>query len=232
MERSDMKNKTFIFLLTLVGIFIGLFMYFKSSVQSQNRPSIGMEDKNVNLNSFRVVPVENSILIKFHSPIKGPMSARVTLVEFLDPECEACAAMYPYVKKISKEFENDLRVVIRYMPFHKNSKYVANILEGARAQNKYWEALELLFATQNKWANHHNPQPELIPELLKPLNLNMEKIITDAKVGKYDQLINEDFEDGKKIGVLGTPTFFINGKILEELGYESLRSSIETIINQ
>lgn len=227
-----MKNKSFILLLAIVGIFVGLFVYFKKDVSPSSGPSAPVTQNGAPENSFRVVPVENSILIKSHSPIKGPFSAKATLVEFLDPECEACAAMYPYVKKVAKEFEKDLRIVVRYMPFHKNSKYVANILEGARAQNKYWEALELLFATQNQWANHHNPQPDLIPQILKPLGLNMEKIIADAQAGKYDQQINEDLEDGKKVGVRGTPTFFVNGKLLEELGYESLRSAIEQTISK
>lgn len=225
-----MKNKSFILLLAIVGIFVGLFVYFKKDVSQSSGPSAPVAQSEASQNSFRVVPVENSVLIKSHSPIKGPFAAKATLVEFLDPECEACAAMYPYVKKVAKEFENDLRVVVRYMPFHKNSKYVANILEGTRAQNKYWEALELLSATQNQWANHHNPQPDLIPQILKPLGLNMEKIVADAKAGKYDQQINEDLEDGKKVGVRGTPTFFVNGKMLEDLGYEALRYSIEQSI--
>lgn len=226
-----MKNKSFIFLLAIVGVFIGLFVYLKKDIQTQGVSSAGGKSETAP-SSFRVVPFENSVLIKSHSPIKGPFSAKATLVEFLDPECESCAAMHPYVKKVTKEFEKDLRVVVRYMPFHKNSKYVANILEGARAQNKYWEALDLIFATQRQWADHHNPKPELIPEILKPLGLNMEKIVADAKSGKYDKQINEDLEDGKKIGVSGTPTFFVNGKMLEELGYESLRSTVAQTINR
>lgn len=217
-------------MVAIIVVFAGLFLFLKKEAPLHAPSTVGQTEANQS--SFRVVPIENSILIKPHSPIKGPFAAKVTLVEFLDPECESCAVMYPYVKKVAEEFEKDLRVIIRYMPFHGNSRYVANILEGARAQDKYWEALELLFATQNQWADHHNPRPELIPEILKPLRLNMDKIITDAKAGKYDQQINEDLEDGKKIGVRATPTFFINGNALEELGYESLRSSIEEAINK
>lgn len=221
-----MKNKSFYVALGIMGLFLLAFMYFKEEVKSGTTAVVADQGGQ----QFRVVPADNATLIKPHSIIKGPFSAKATLVEFLDPECEACAAMHPIVKKISKEFESDLRVVVRYMPFHQNSKYVANILEGARAQNKFWEALELLFSTQDQWANHQSPNPELIPEILKPLKINVDKIVSDAKAGKYDKQIMEDFEDGKKVGVSGTPTFFINGNMVEELGYESLRSAIKSKI--
>jgi len=234
-----MKNKGLILLLAIIAVFAGVFVYFKNTTPYQGSLSQTANSTSANPNSdpnadsatFRTVPFEKSILIKPHSPIKGAFSAKATLVEFLDPECEACAATYPYVKKIAQEFEKDLQIVVRYMPYHRNSKYVANILEGARAQNKYWEALDLLFATQSQWADHHNPKPELIPLILKPLGLNMDKIVADARAGKYDAQINEDFEDGKKVGVRGTPTFFVNGTMLDELSYDALKSSIERAVS-
>lgn len=217
-----MKNKSFLIGLTIVGLFLLAFMYLKEAPPSDTKISFSQPQES----GFRVTPSPNSLLIKPHSIVKGPFSAKVVLVEFLDPECEACAAMYPIVKKISQEFESELRVVIRYMTFHKNSKLVANILEGARAENKYWESLELLFQTQDQWANHQNPNPELIPQILKPLKMNMTQIMADAKAGKYDRQIAEDTEDGRMVGVTGTPTFFVNGHKVLELGYDSLRSEI------
>lgn len=227
-----MKNKFFTIAIVTLGVFFAAFIYFKEQVKSGATSSYDSSKSSQAASpAFSMVPVDSRILIKPHSPIKGSSSAKVTVVEFLDPECESCSAMYPIVKKIFEEYKSDIRIVVRYMPFHQNSKFVANILEGARAENKYWETLELLFETQGQWANHHNPNPDLIPEILKPLKLNMQKIIADAKAGKYDQLIMEDMEDGKQVGVNGTPTFFINGNKLEELGYESLKNSIESKLN-
>lgn len=223
-----MKNKFFIIAVLVFGGFLATFIFFKDQFKG-NPPSSQYQATTSDSGAppFSVVPVDNSILIKPHAPYKGAFAAKVTVVEFLDPECESCSAMYPVVKKIYEEFKSDIRIVVRYMTFHQNSKYVANILEGARAESKYWEALELLFETQDQWANHHNPNPDLIPEILKPLKLNIKKIVADAKSGKYDKQIAEDMEDGKKVGVRGTPTFFVNGSMVEELGYESLKSEIE-----
>lgn len=226
-----MKNKSFLILLAILAGFAALFIVLKNQAARERasapRGNALATAESSRESSFRVVPVEASLLEKAHSPTKGPSSAKVTLVEFLDPECESCAAMHPYVQQITKEFGKELKVVVRYMPFHGNSKYVANILEGARAKNKFWDALDLLFTQQEQWASHHNPRPELIPEILKPLGLDLKNILADAKAGKYDVFINEDLADGKKAGVRGTPTFFVNGKVVDELGYEALKAAIE-----
>lgn len=222
-----MKNKFFLISLVIVTIFIGAFWGLsKNYKNTESNLSNTQSPPATNNNSFQMTPIDSNLLVKPHSITKGNINAKVTVVEFLDPECEACSATYPFVKKIAQEFSNDVKFVIRYMPFHRNSKYAANILEGARAQGKFWEALELMFAEQDKWANHHNPNPELIPEVLAPLKLNMNKIVADAKNGKYDSLVLEDQSDGKLSGVTGTPTFFVNGHQLQELGYEPLRSAI------
>lgn len=227
-----MKNKLFILAIGVTGIFLALFLYLKDEFKNTSPQNQSALQNLNNKSAFKMTPIEPSLLIKSHSPTKGAVSAKVTVVEFLDPECESCSAMYPLVKKIYEEYKSDIKLVVRYMVFHQNSKYVANILEGARLQNKYWEALELLFETQSQWADHQNPNIDLIPDILKPLNLNMKKIILDAKNGKYDKQIMEDFEDGKKAGVNGTPTFYVNGYQLYELGYESLKNEIESRLKQ
>jgi protein-disulfide isomerase len=227
-----MKNKNLALMIAAIVLFGGLFFILKKNFSAQPTPAAVNVQNAESAQSFRMVPFEKELLIKPYSPTKGPASAKVTLVEFLDPECEACAATYPFVKAIMKEFGKDVKVVVRYMPFHQNSKYVANVLEGIRLQGKYWEALELLFATQNQWAAHHDPKPELIPEVLAPLGLKLDSVIADAKAGKYNQQVDQDFADGKAAGVRGTPTFFVNGVMVYELSFESLRAAVQNALGQ
>lgn len=226
-----MKNKVFLVAVSLIIAFGVLFFVVKENFN----PKYVSTEKTApteSQKSFSMVPVAADLLIKPHSITKGPADAKVTVVEYLDPECESCAAMYPIFKKISEEFKSDIKVVVRYMTYHQNSNYVANILEGIRAENKYWEALEIVFKTQHQWADHQAPKPEMLVELLKPLKLkNLDKIIADAKAGKYNKKIQEDVEDGKQAGVRGTPTFFVNGNQVEELGYEPLKSAIADKLN-
>jgi protein-disulfide isomerase len=170
---------------------------------------------------------DNARLLSSDSPTLGPSMARVTVVEFLDPECESCAAMYPIVKRLLKEYEGRIRLVVRYMPFHGNSTYAASALEAAREQGKYWEALSVLFEKQSEWASHHDPKPELIPKLLQSVGLDMASFKRDAKKAEYVSKIERDKQDGMAVGVTGTPTFFVNGRMLLELGYEPLKSLID-----
>ena len=115
-----------------------------------------------------------------HSPTLGNPNAKVTLVEFFDPECESCRAFYPFVKAMMQKYQGDLRLVLRYVPFHKNSKFVIKVLESARRQgdDKYWRTLETLYYHQPQWGNHHNPQPELIWTYLPKLGLTFNQYVT------------------------------------------------------
>ncbi len=170
---------------------------------------------------------ESSIFIRDHSPSLGPTIAKVVVVEFLDPECESCRAMHPVFKTVLKEYENRIRYVVRYMSFHKNSAVAIKWLEAAGKQGKYWEALESLFESQPIWGDHHNPRPDLIPQFATRVGVDKALAETEIKNPAYDALIQQDREDAQKLGVKATPTIFVNGKMLQELGYNPLVQLIE-----
>lgn len=219
---ANLKIK--IAVVSFVLILAGVLGYMTRDTKPQGPQSIGDS-------GFSVAPKDPSLLEAFHSPTLGPSDAPVTIVEFLDPECEACRAMHPIVKTLMDEFNGKVRLVIRYMPFHGNSVFAANVLESAREQNKYWEALHLLFEEQPAWASHHDPKPELVFSILRPLGLDTEKLQADAKAGKFNQIIDKDRTDGEKLGVNRTPTFFVNGEELLQMGYEPLKDLIAKKIN-
>jgi protein-disulfide isomerase len=175
----------------------------------------------------RKVFENQDLLIRAHSHSQGPADAEVTVVEFLDPECESCRLMYPYVKRIQAEYGDRLRLVIRYMPYHRNSVYAAGALEAAGAQGRYWDFLELLFINQPAWGDHQNPRPDLIPELARQMGLDMQAFQQHLDAGAFRQLVEIDRKDGETVGVKGTPTFFVNGRMLETLGYEPLKALID-----
>ncbi len=239
-----MKNKMTIAAIASTVILAVIFFLLKNNVEtgSISMPNDSSATTNNNVAAPQesmvaspknsVVPVDMKTLVKPHSPVKGAKNAKVIVVEYLDPECEACGAMYPYVNQIFEKYQNEIQLVVRYMTYHRNSEYVANLLEGARAQNKYWEALKIVFESQSIWASHNNPAPEKLNDLLKPLGLNIDKLVADAKSGKYNKQIQEDVQDGKIVGVEGTPTFYVNGQMVLDLGYEPLDQAIQNAINQ
>ena len=168
-----------------------------------------------------------SVYVRPHSHTKGPSDAKVTIVEFLDPECETCRLMYPVVKHLLTEYDGKIRVVVRYMPFHQNSMLAIAALEAAAEQGKYWELLEALFARQPEWGDHHHPKPDLIPVIARDVGLDMTRFDKDIQSTANKQKAEVDQADGRTLGVTGTPTFFVNGKMLERLGYEPLKAAID-----
>jgi protein-disulfide isomerase len=166
-------------------------------------------------------------LIRPYNHALGAADAKVTVVEFLDPECESCRAMYPMVKHLLAQYPGRVRLVVRYMPFHPNSLLAAGALEAAGEQGKYWEMLETLFEHQPQWGDHHHPRPEMIPELAAKLGLDMARFNTAMGASAHREKVQQDEADGKNLGVVGTPSFFVNGKKLERLGYEPLQALIE-----
>lgn len=167
------------------------------------------------------------LFIRPYSPVKGETNAKIFVTEFLDPECESCRAMFPLVNKLLEDYKGKIKVVIRYVPLHKNSRFAIKVLEASREQGKYWEALEVLFKFQPNWGNHHNPQPVLIWEYLPYVGIDVEKIKRDMNAYKIETIIEQDLADARVLGVRGTPTFFVNGKPLEKFGAEALKEAIE-----
>lgn len=166
-------------------------------------------------------------LVRPHSPVFGNPAAKVTIVEFLDPSCETCRAFYPIVKSIVNASFGHVRLVIRYAPLHRGSDTAVKILEAARQQGKYWEALERAMATQAQWAAHDRPQPELIWELIADIGLDMGKARADANGSAIAQLLQQDIADMQALKVNRTPGFFVNGTPLRDFGEAQLKALVE-----
>lgn len=163
-----------------------------------------------------------SLLIRDYSPTTGDASAKVTIVEFFDPACETCKAFHPFVKQIMAANPGRIKLVLRYLPLHKGSDYVAKLLEAARLQNKFWETLEVIYQTQSEWASHHNPQPEKLWSLLRGSGLDLSKAREDMISSTIAQRVQQDLSDARQLQVNKTPGFFVNGKPLVRFGSEQL----------
>ena len=216
------------FALVIVGL-IALGLYASSS--SKNIPAL-KESQVPKATPSRALNADKSNLVRWHSPSFGNKAARVTVVEWFDPECEGCRAVHPSFEKIVSDYADRVHFVLRYMPFHKNSLYAAAVLEEARELGKFKEALSIMFQRQPEWARHGAPRPELIPVLLEPLGIPKEKLERTYVIQKHSAKITLDEEDGLKVGVRATPTFFVNGELLSELGDEPLRAAINKALRQ
>ncbi|MBS3651963.1 thioredoxin domain-containing protein [Pseudaminobacter sp. 19-2017] len=171
-------------------------------------------------------PEGENTLVRPHSPVIGPADAPVTIVEFLDPSCEACRAFYPIVKQILAAYPEKTRLVIRYAPLHEGSDEAVRILEAARVQDKFVAVLEKLFFEQPNWAVHGAPDVEAAWRFAGEAGLDVAKARGDAKAPSVVAVLNKDIEDMKAVGLQGTPTFFVNGKPLSSFGPQQLHDLV------
>lgn len=213
-----MQNKKLvgISLLVLIIIFLGLTYFYKNTQNNKETTQVSSNTTS---------------LIKEHSISFGENKKNVTIVEFLDPECEACALFYPIMRKVYKEHYSDIKLVIRYLANHKNSKFAIKILEASREQNKYEEVLNVIFGKMSIWAEHNNEKPELLWIFLAQIDgLNIDKLKEDMNNPEIDENLNIDIKDAANLNVKGTPTIFVNNKKLQRLSEKDLFDLVETEI--
>jgi protein-disulfide isomerase len=173
-----------------------------------------------------------SIFVREYSPTLGSDDAKIYLVKFSDPGCETCSAFHPFVKKLMADNPGKIKLIIRYATFHKGSDYMVKILEAARKQGKFWETLEVMYNTQNYWASHHNPKPQLIWRYLPETGLDLDRIRKDMNDPEIDKIIKQDLSDIRTLNVRKTPGFFVNGQPLERFGYKQLQELVELEIKK
>jgi protein-disulfide isomerase len=210
----------------IVGAIVGS-NYYRTSIQSERVTG------NNNPTAPKINPEQ---LVRPDSWTLGPADAKVTLVEFYDPECEACAAFHPVVKKLLKDYEGKIRLVARYMPLHPNSLSAATFTEAAGEQGKYWQAQELLFQRQQEWGQKHGAAAASAPPVnfnalfdgyARELGLDRAKASAAVAENRYGAKIERDKKDGQALGVRRTPTFFVNGRELIQFGEAPLRQLID-----
>lgn len=157
-----------------------------------------------------------------HAPSLGSTDARVHVVEFLDPACETCAQFFPVVKQLIAENPGRIRLSTRHVAFHQGAEFAVRALEASRAQDKYWETLEALLASQSSWAPHHTVQPDLVVPVLERVGLDMNRLRTDMDSAEITGRIERDRTDAMTLKVTATPEYFVNGRPLPSFGYEQL----------
>jgi len=162
-----------------------------------------------------------------HSPTLGDAGARVHVVEFLDPACETCALFYPVVKELMAENPGRIRLSVRHVAFHDGAEYVVRLLEASRKQDKYWQTLEALFASQARWAPHHTVEPDLVWPAIAAVGLDVERIRADMKAADVTQRVEKDRSDAMALAVTATPEYFVNGRSLPSFGEDQLRSVVQ-----
>ena len=161
-------------------------------------------------------------LVRPHSPVFGAAKAPVTVVEVLDPACEACRAFAPVIEQLLFTYPEDVRVVVRYADFHPASLQALRLLVAAQAQGKVRELLSALFERQEEWAAHTGPDPARAWKIAGDVGIDVRRAQQDALDASVDHILQAEADDLVALKVDRTPTFFVNGKPLPTFGPQEL----------
>ncbi|APH45838.1 disulfide bond formation protein DsbA [Microbacterium sp. 1.5R] len=158
----------------------------------------------------------------------------VTVVEFLDFECEACGAFYPIVEDLREKYSGEITYVVRYFPLpgHINSTQAALATEAAAQQDRFEDMYHRLFETQAQWGEKSEETPEVFRGIAAELGLDMaayDAAITDPAT--LDR-VQADRSDGERLGVRSTPSFFIDGKPVVLEAWGDLEAALEKAVEQ
>ena len=160
---------------------------------------------------------------------------KVTLVEFLDFECESCLAAYPDVEKLRAEYADRITYVVRYFPIasHPNAFNAAHAAEAAARQGKFEQMYVKLFDNAKAWGHSEQSQTAAFEGYAQELGLDMAKFRADVASPEVEARVQVDFADGQALGVQGTPTFFINGqKFTGDPTYAGLKAAVDELLTQ
>ena len=145
------------------------------------------------------------------APFEGPKSAPITIVEFSDFQCGFCARVDPTVKQLQDVYKDNVQIVWKHYPLtsiHKNALGAAVAAEAAHSQGKFWQFHDKLFASQSSLS------PDQIRQYAKELGLDTAKFEADLTSPEVWKHVTDDMSEAHRLGVTGTPVFFVNGHFL------------------
>jgi thiol-disulfide isomerase/thioredoxin len=156
------------------------------------------------------------------SPSRGPQDAPVTVVLFTDFECPYCSKVEPLIVQVLEKNPETVKLVFKNMPlqFHNFADPAARAALAAGKQGKFWEFHDELFAAE-KLSN------QVIADIAVKLDLDIEQWKKDKESQEIRQQINTDIADAQQAGVTGTPTLFVNGRLLKERNLQGFQHMID-----
>lgn len=172
-------------------------------------------DGTVNPNGVEPAGIEISVAADDWS--LGNPEAAVTLVEYADFQCPACAAYHDIVTDLVAEYGDRIQVVYRHFPLtsiHPNATPAAQAAEAAGMQGKFWEMQTILYERQSEWSSLSNPQ-DTFAEYAAELELDGAQFATDYASDVVAESIQANAREANNFRLGGTPTFILDNRILE-----------------
>lgn len=155
------------------------------------------------------VPFERFHVELGDAPVRGLASAPVTIVAFSDFECPYCLRGHRTIQQVEQEYGARVRVAYKAFPldFHSQAMYAALAARSAQDQGKFWEFHDLLFRQRGLDMNQ-------LDAYAREVGLDMDRLHADLEALKWGSSVTRDIRQARRLGVTGTPAYFINGRFL------------------
>lgn len=203
-----MKNPWVVVGIIMVVLFGGAIWYSSLATEKSNEGVVEMEH------------------------VKGNPDATVTLVEYSDFQCPACAAFQPVVKEVLATYGEKLRFEYKHypLPIHPYAQQAAIAAEAAGQQGKFFEYHDALFEKQDEWAKSKTPVA-LFTKYAGELGLDVEKFKQHQKAPLIRDAVRADLSAAQKLELTGTPSFYLNGEKMEITSFEDFISQIALAVD-
>lgn len=159
----------------------------------------------------------------------------ITITEYSDYECPACAYFHPIVEKLKENFGDQINFNFKYFPLsgHQFAAIAARAVQSAKNQGKFYEMHSMLFENQKRWTSSGNPAPIFV-DYAKKLDLDIQQFKSDLNAAETQKIVMEQKQEGRRDGVRATPTFIIEGEVLDPLPryYEQFEQIVQNYLNQ
>jgi protein-disulfide isomerase len=175
----------------------------------------------VEIANLRAVDLEKDMIL-------GDKNAPVTIVEYVDFQCPACASYNPLVNKILADYQGKVRVVNRHFPLsvHQHAKISGQAAYAAWKLGKFSEMKNKLFDNQLNWSNTSDPS-EIFAVYATEIGLNKDAFTTLMKSQEAKVAVEEGEREAISLGLNSTPTFIVNGKQIAPRGYDDFKTIID-----
>lgn len=149
----------------------------------------------------------------------GQEEGVLTLTEYGDFQCPACGGFYPIVKEVKEQFKDQIRFEFKHFPLvqiHPNAMPAHRAAQAAANQGKFWEMHDMLYEQQQSWTDSSNPA-SVFEQYARDIGLDMDQYLSEVNTSEVLGVINADIDAGKSLGANSTPTFTIDGEVVEDL---------------
>ena len=170
------------------------------------------------------------LLVREDSP-RLAEGGEAVFVEFLDFECEACLALYPVIEDLREEYGDRVTFVVRHMPLHGNSVNAALAAEAAAEQGQFEGMYHRLFEAAEEWGHQETSQRETFFGYADDLGLDMDRFAAAYDDPATMERIEQSKQDGQALGVSGTPTFFLDGELLQPQSIPDLEEAFDAALH-